>query len=165
MDNEKLRVYKIVSHRFLTLIRIEFKEGSTFPLGKILEIFQRRQLPIRFLCSDVTSEGKMVFNLGVDLLSEETVAGLIDELRDLENRNELSLISQVSMAMIYGPHFGEVPGIAGLMLSSLTGLGITPLAMSASASSFSCLFPSVQFKSAMETLTAVFEPPSDTAIL
>jgi aspartokinase len=98
----------------------------------------------------------------VDLLSEETVDEVIEELGSLQNRNELSVISQVSMALIYGPHFGEVPGIAGLALSTLTDAGITILATSASASSISCLFPAMQFKAALETLHAVFEPPQES---
>jgi aspartokinase len=165
MFKEMIKAYKIVSSQFLTFVRMEFFRGFNSPLGKILEVFQRRSLPIRFLASDVSSKGELTLNLGVDLLSEETIEELIDELRDPENRHELALISQTSMAMIYGPHFGEMPGIAGLTFSALTSAGVTLLAISASSSSLSCLFPSVQFKTALGTLNAIFESPSGTSIL
>lgn len=159
MAEEKVQAYKVISHQFLTLVRAEFSKGSNCYLGKILEIFQKRNLHIRFFTSDRSSTGDLAINLAVDLLSEETAEEMIDELRNTENQYELALISQVSMIMIYGPHFGEVPGIAGLALSTLTGSGITPLAMNASSSSLACLLPSVHFKPAMESLHAVFEPP------
>ena len=161
MVKGRIKAYKILSYQFLTLVRMAFFRDSHSPLGKILKNFQRRSLPIRFFSSDVSSKGELTLNLGVDLLSEETVGEVIDELEVLENRYELSLISQVSMAMVYGPHFGEIPGIAGLTLSTLTASGITLLATSASSSSLSCLFPSVQFKRALENLYAIFEPPQE----
>lgn len=160
MTNEKLQAYKIVSHQFLTLLRIEFTtQGNHTPLGTVVEGFQSRNIHIRFISSDLSSEGTMTFNIGVDLLSEEDKKEVLQELRTLENRREVALISQVSMAMIYGPHFGEMPGIAAAALSSLSQTGIVPLAAGASASSLSYLFPSTQYKSAVAVLSEVFQPP------
>ena len=160
MSNEKLQAYKIVSHQFLTLLRIEFiAQGNHTPLGMVVEGFQSRNIHIRFISSDLSTAGTVTLNIGVDLLSEEDKWEMLHELRTLQNRQEVALISQVSMAMIYGPHFGEMPGIAGAALSSLGQTGIVPLAASASASSLSDLFPSTQYKDAMEVLTAVFQPP------
>ncbi|MFH0812073.1 MAG: hypothetical protein V2A69_04440 [Pseudomonadota bacterium] len=160
MPEEKIRIYKIVYYQFLTLLRMGFLPGSSPPLGNLLGIFQRRDLPVRFFTSDVSPKGALALNLGVDLLAEEIVEALIDELCGLDNYHDLTLTSQTSMVMIYGPHFGEMPGIAGLTLSTLTRYGITPLALSASSSSISCLFPAVQFKSALESLNTIFEPPA-----
>lgn len=159
MNEEKVKAYKIVNQQFLTLIRIELLRGSDSPLEQILGVVRGRNIPIRFLASDRSSEGELTLCLGVDLLSEETVGDLIDKLGALQNRKDLALISQVSMAMIYGPHFGESPGIFGLTFSALTRAGINPLAISASSSSLSFLFPSVEFKGAIETLQVIFELP------
>ena len=161
MAQERIKAYKIVSYQFLTVVRMAFLSDSNAPLSRVLENFQRRSLPIRFFTSDVSSKGELELNLGVDLLSEEMVDEVIEELERLQDRNDLSVISQVSMAMIYGPHFGEVPGIADLTLSTLTSAGITILATTASSSSLSCLFPAMQFKAALETLHAIFEPPQE----
>jgi len=161
MAQERIKAYKIVSYQFLTFVRMAFFSGSVAPLSRVLENFQRRSLPVRFLATDVSPKGELELNLGVDLLSEELVDEMIEELESLQHRNDLSVISQVSMAMIYGPHFGEVPGIAGLTLSTLTSAGITILSTTASASSLSCLFPAMQFKAALGTLHAIFEPPQE----
>ena len=161
MAQERIKAYKIVSYQFLTFVRMAFSSDSDAPLSRVLENFQQRSLPIRFLATDVSSKGDLELNLGVDLLSEEMVDELIEQLESLQNRNDLSVISPVSMAMIYGPHFGEVPGIADVTLSTLTSAGITILATSASASSISCVFPAMQFKAAFETLHAIFEPPQE----
>jgi aspartokinase len=161
MAQERIKAYKIVSYQFLTFVRMAFSSDSGAPLSRVLENFQQRSLPIRFLATDVSSQGELELNLGVDLLSEEMVDEVIEELESLQNRNDLSVISQVSMALVYGPHFGEVPGIASLALSTLSSAGITILATSASASSLSCLFPAMQFKAALETFHAIFEPPQE----
>lgn len=159
MNGEKIRAYRIISHQFLTLVRIEFSGGVDSPFGVILEIFTKRNLPLRFLASERSLKGEKTFYLGVDLLSEETVGELIDALQGIENRKELALISQVSMAMIYGPHFGEMPGILGQTFTAFTRSGIIPLSMSASSSSLSWLFPSGQFRKAFEILHGIFEFP------
>ena len=159
MNSEKIRAYRIISHQFLTLVRIEFPGGSDSPFGGIFEVFKQRNLLLRFLASERSLHGEKTLYLGVDLLSEETVGELIDALRGIENRKELALISQVSMAMLYGPHFGEMPGIFGLTFSAFAGSGIIPLAISASSSSLSWLFPSGQLKKALEILHGIFEFP------
>lgn len=166
MKNENLRAYKIVSHQFLTLVRIEIPAPvNHLPLGTIIEGMQCRNIPIRFISTDLSPDGSMTFNIAVDLLSDEVTGELLQKLAKLENRSELSLISQVSMALIYGPHFGEMPGIAGAALSSLRRSGITPLASSASASSLSYLVPSTQFNVTMDVLTEVFQPPEGGTVL
>jgi len=161
MAQERIKAYKIVSYQFLTFLRMSFFSGSGAPSSRVLENFQRRSLPVRFLVTDVSSKGELELNLGVDLLSEEMVDEIIGELESLQNRKDMSVISPVSMALIYGPHFGEVPGIAALTLSTLTRAGISILATTASASSLSCLFPAMQFKTVLGTLHAIFEPPQE----
>ena len=161
MVQETIKAYKIVSHQFLTLLRMTFFEYANSPLGKILGFFQKRNIPIRFFTADVSLKGELTLNIGVDLLSEEVMEEVIDNLKFLKNHHELALISQVSMAMVYGPHFGETPGIAALTLSTLTDSGISLLATTASSSSFSCIFPSSQFRTALEIFHAIFEPPQE----
>jgi len=159
MNNKKIRAYRIISHQFLTLSRIEFPEGSDSLLGKIFEIFKQRNLSLRFLASEKGSRDAKILYLGLDLLAEETVGELIDALRGIENHKEIALISPVSMAMLYGPHFGEMPGIFGLTFSAFVDSGIIPLAINASFSSLSWLFSSGQFKKALEVLHGIFEFP------
>jgi aspartokinase len=161
MVQERIKAYKIISHQFLTLLRMTFFGYSNSPLGKVLENFQKRSLPVRFFTADVSLKGELTLNIGVDLLSEEMMEEVIDNLKFLENHYELALISQVSMAMVYGPHFGETPGIAGLTLSTLADSGISLLATTASSSSLSCIFPSTQFRAALEIFHAIFEPPQE----
>ena len=159
MNGEKIKAYRIISHQFLTLVRMEFSGCVDSPFRVILEIFTQRNLPLRFLSFEGSLKGENTLYLGVDLLSEERVGELIDALQGIKSRKELALISQVSMAMIYGPHFGEIPGILGQTFTAFTRSGIIPLSMSASSSSLSWLFPSGQFKKALEILHSIFEFP------
>lgn len=161
MSGTKLKAYKIVYHQYLTLIRMGFfKEQHPCPLGDICGILDRRSLAVRFLSSALSSQGALTLSFGVDLLSDDTTEGLIEELSIFGNRKERSLISQIGMSLIYGPHFGETPGLIGLFQSSLSSSGVTTPAVSASSSSLSCLFPAVQFRLALESLSNIFESPS-----
>jgi aspartokinase len=163
MNKENLRAYKIVSHQFLTLLRIEFPaRENNIPLSSIIAGLESRNISIRFLSSDLSSTGAMVFNIGVDLLSEELKHELLEELGADRHGWDAALISQVSMAMLYGPHFGEMPGIAAAALASLAATNIFPVAASASASTLSYLFPSPQYKTALDVLTGVFQPPESS---
>jgi aspartokinase len=161
MSEKKLKAYQVVYHQYLTLIRMGFfKERRICPLGDICSILGRREIPVHFLASTASFSGDFTFHFGVELLSDERTELLLDDLSLFENRKELSLISQIAMSLIYGPHFGEMPGVLALFLRTLENSGVTTLALSASASSLSCLFPAVQFKVALESLSAIFESPS-----
>ena len=160
IKEEKISAYRIISHQFLTLARIEFEGAEDSMLGRSVEVFKQRNLPIRFLTlAGSTKEAKIVY-LGVDLVGEDIGRGIIDELRALKKNRDFALVSQVSMVMVYGPHFGETPGVFGAAFSTLIRSGVFPIAMSASSSSVSWLFPSSQYKQAVETLHDAFEFPS-----
>jgi aspartokinase len=160
MSGKKLKAYQVVYHQYLTLIRVGFfKKRRRFPLGDICSILDRRNVPVHFLSSTVSFAGDWTFYFGVELLSDERTEWLLDDLSLLDHRKELSLVSQIGMSLIYGPHFGEMPGVLGLLLRTLGNSGVTTLAVSASSSSLSCLFPAVQFKVAFESLSTIFETP------
>jgi aspartokinase len=60
---------------------------------------------------------------------------------------------------MFGPHFGERPGIAGVMFSALASVGINILAISTSISSISCLIDVDDMDEAIQVLEETFELP------
>ena len=67
--------------------------------------------------------------------------------------------SAVAMLAIFGPHFGERPGIAGTMFTALAAAGIDTLAISTSVSTISCLVDAEQLDDAIQVLRETFLPP------
>lgn len=66
---------------------------------------------------------------------------------------------EVGMVTIFGPHFGERPGVAGTMFSALASVGINIMAISTSISSLSCLIDVDDMDAAMQALEEAFELP------
>jgi len=72
---------------------------------------------------------------------------------------EIVYDEEVGLVSIFGPHFGERPGIAGTMFSALASVGINILAISTSISSVSCLIDASDMDEAVRVLKEVFELP------
>ncbi len=66
---------------------------------------------------------------------------------------------EVGIVSIFGPHFGDRPGIAGAMFSALSEAGINILAISTSISSVSCLLAAADMDDAVRVLKEAFESP------
>ena len=66
---------------------------------------------------------------------------------------------EVAMIAVFGPHFGERPGVAGVMFSALASAGINILAISTSISSLSCVIDAAQLDEAVQALQEAFERP------
>jgi aspartokinase len=66
---------------------------------------------------------------------------------------------EVGIVSIFGPHFGDRPGIAGAMFSVLAEDGINILAISTSISSVSCLLAADDMDRAVSVLEEAFESP------
>jgi len=66
---------------------------------------------------------------------------------------------QVAMIAVFGPHFGERPGVAGAMFSALASAGINILAISTSISSLSCIIDSNRLDEAVQALQVAFDQP------
>jgi len=66
---------------------------------------------------------------------------------------------EVAMISVFGPHFGERPGVAGVMFTALARADINILAISTSISTLSCIIDATQLDKATEALLAAFKQP------
>jgi aspartate kinase len=64
---------------------------------------------------------------------------------------------EVGIVSIFGPHFGDRPGIAGAMFSALASAEINILAISTSISSLSCVLDAGDMDDAVRVLKEAFE--------
>jgi aspartokinase len=67
------------------------------------------------------------------------------------------------MVSVFGPHFGELPGVAGVMFSALAKADINILAISTSISSLSCIIDSDRSDEAIQALQEAFDRPRSGA--
>jgi aspartate kinase len=66
---------------------------------------------------------------------------------------------EVALVSVFGPHFGDRPGVAGVMFSALASVGINIQAISTSISSLTCLLDASDLDAAVRALEEAFEGP------
>lgn len=84
---------------------------------------------------------------------------VLDKVKEEVGAKEVVHDGEVGMVTIFGPHFGQRPGIAGAMFSALASVGINILAISTSISILSCLIDVDDMTAALQALEEAFELP------
>ncbi len=84
---------------------------------------------------------------------------VLNAVKETVGAEEIVYDGEVGIVSMFGPHFGERPGIAGVMFSALASAGINILAISTSISSTSCLLDTDDMDDAVRVLEETFELP------
>ncbi len=100
-------------------------------------------------------------NIVICVAREDLTAALevLDTVKETVGAEEIVYDGEVGIVSMFGPHFGERPGIAGVMFSALASAGINILAISTSISSTSCLLDADDMDDAVRVLEETFELP------
>ena len=107
---------------------------------------------------DLKNRSHIILCVGQDML--ESALSVIEEVRSKVQPEEVTYQSDVSMVSVFGPHFRDNPGIAGLAFAALASAGINILAISTSISTISCIIEGEYLAEAVEALQNAFEVPS-----
>jgi aspartokinase len=89
----------------------------------------------------------------------DSALAVLEELRVQVPKMEVTYDREIGTVSIFGPHFGDRPGIAGAMFSTLAQAGINILAISTSISSVSCVLDAGDMDQAVRVLEEAFESP------
>ncbi len=95
-------------------------------------------------------------------VARSQLAGALEILRKISSAvgaREVVHSGEVAVISVFGPHFGERPGVAGVMFTALAGAGVNILAISTSISTLSCIVDATQLDEAVEALQEAFEQP------
>jgi aspartokinase len=84
---------------------------------------------------------------------------ILETVQETVEATEVVHEGEVGMVSIFGPHFGERSGIAGVMFSALGSFDINILAISTSISSLSCIIEVDDMDKAVQALEQAFELP------
>jgi aspartokinase len=84
---------------------------------------------------------------------------VLESVKETVGAKEVIYDREVGVISVFGPHFGERAGVAGVMFSALASAGINILAISTSISSLSCLIDASDMDGAIKALKAAFEQP------
>jgi aspartate kinase len=159
MRGQKIKLGGIIQNRDLAKIGIMSIPDRPGVAGSILGALGDRGVNCPFIVHTIdlnkldnivicVARGQLPIALRVLATVKETV-GAKEVVHD----------GEVGMITIFGPHFGERPGVAGTMFSALGSVGINILAISTSISSLSCLIDVNDMDAAMRALEEAFELP------
>jgi aspartate kinase len=84
---------------------------------------------------------------------------VLNSVKESIGAEEVAHKEEVGMISIFGPHFGERPGVAGAMFSALASANINILAISTSISSLSCIIDVHDMDSAIRAIEEAFALP------
>jgi aspartokinase len=159
MKAEKIRLGGILQNCNLAKIGIMSIPDRPGVAGAVLTALGDRGVNCPFIVHtiDLHSLDSIVVCVAREDLPEALEA--VNSVRDTVGAEEVVHEAEVGMVSIFGPHFGERPGIAGVMFSALASAGVNILAISTSISSVSCIIHEIDMDEAVQAICEAFDRP------
>lgn len=126
----------------------------------VLGALGERNINVQFIVQaiDLNNKTHMILCVAEDDLEAAILA--IEEVKSKVQAEEVICQSNVAIVSVFGPHFRDHPGIAGVAFSALASVGINILTISTSISTISCVIDGDRVAEAVEALRETFDVPS-----
>jgi len=154
----KIKIHNLfhIPDQVLFTVRLDAKKKIFLP--SVLNAFREEDVAIPFILQSSDRQGNFILSLAaaqknLDWVRAAFQEGLDLSLEDFEVKKDVVLIA------LYGPHFGEIPGIASRLFSNLAKDGVEVLAFSASLNSSLLVIPVAALDSSLRSLNRLFEIP------
>jgi aspartate kinase len=159
MRGQKIKLGGIIQNRDLAKIGVMSIPDRPGVAGSILSALGDRGVNCPFIVH--TIDLNELDNIVICVARGQLPIALkvLKRVKETVGAKEVVHDGEVGMVTIFGPHFGERPGVAGTMFSALASVGINILAISTSISSLSCLIDVDDMDAAMRALEEAFELP------
>jgi aspartokinase len=159
MEGQRTKIGGIMQKRDLAKIGIMSIPARPGVAGTVFAALGARNINSPFIVHTIDLNGLDSIVLCVDRQDLSSALEVLEEVKTKVGAESVIYDQQVGMISVFGPHFGERPGISGQMFSALGAAGISILAISTSISSLSCLIDVNRMDEAVEVLCAVFDTP------
>ena len=159
MRGQKIKIGGIIQKRNLAKIGVMSIPDRPGVAGAIFSALGAQGINIPFIVH--TIDLNSLDNIVICVSRQDLTAALeaLDTVKETVGAEEIAYDGEVGIVSMFGPHFGERPGIAGVMFSALASAGINILAISTSISSTSCLIDASDMDEAVQALEETFELP------
>lgn len=159
MDNAKFKIGGIIQKRGLAKIGVMSVPDRPGVAGLIFSALGAKEINCPFIVHaiDLNNRDNVVLCVSQTQLPEALVQ--LEAVKDALRAKEVIYDKEVGIIAVFGPHFGERPGVAGTMFSALGEAEINILAISTSISSLSCLIDAREMDRAVDALQQAFEAP------
>ncbi len=159
MRRQRIKIGGIIQNRNLVKIDVMSIPDRPGVAGAICSALGAKGVNIPFIVHTIDLHD--LDNIVICVAREDLTAalGVLNTVKETVGAKEVIYDREVGIVSIFGPHFGERPGIAGVMFSSLASVGINILAISTSISSLSCVINVSDMDEAVQALGEAFELP------
>ena len=159
MLKQKIKIGGIIQNRNLAKIGVMYIPDRPGVASAIFTALGERGVSAPFIVHTIdlnNLDSIVICTAREDLTSALEVLGAVKETVGAQ---EVVYDRDVGMLSIFGPHFAQRPGIAGVMFAALASVGINILAISTSISSLSCIIDLLDMDEAVRALEQAFELP------
>jgi len=159
MRGQKIKIGGLIQNRNLAKIGVMSIPDRPGVAGALFSALGERGINAPFIVHNIDLNN--LDNI-VICVAQDDLAPALEALHTVKERvgaKEIVYDKEVGIISLFGPHFGERPGIAGRMFSALASVGINILAISTSISSISCLIDINDMDEAIVALEETFELP------
>ncbi len=157
MAERKMRVGGILVSQNLGMISILGTPHGPGMAGVVLEAIGLADIAIEFIscCPDDDGRDNIVVCLQRDRLPEARSA--VEQIQSKIRPSRIFTTEGLVAVAVYGPHFREIPTVAGKVFRALADAGVNILAISTSISSVTSVFEQDMLEAALASLRRRFE--------
>jgi aspartate kinase len=159
MQGEKIKIGGIIQNRDLAKIGVMSIPDRPGVAGAIFSALGARRINCPFIVHTIDLNNLDSIVICVARKHLKAALRVIATVEETVEAQEVVHDGQVGMISIFGPHFGQRPGVAGVMFSALAEAGVNIIAISTSISSLSCIIDVDDMDQAIEAIEEAFEMP------
>lgn len=159
MASQSIKIGGIIQKRNLAKIGILAIPDRPGVAGAIFAALGARGINCPFIVHTIDLDNLDSIMLCVSREQLDEALDALETVKATIGAKEVVYKQEVGMIAIFGPHFGDRPGIAGIMFSALGAADINILAISTSISSLSCVIDATRMDDAIQALKHAFQQP------
>lgn len=153
----KMKIGGILISHDLGMISILGTPRGPGTAGVVLEALGTAEINVEFIscCPDSGGGDNIVICMERTRLTDGMEA--INEIRDQIRSARINTTEALCAVSVFGPHFREIPTVAGKIFRALADAGVNILAISTSISSVTSVFDQGMLEQALTSLRRRFE--------
>ena len=159
MKAENVKIGGIIQKRNLAKISVLAIPDRPGVAGVVFSALGARGINCPFIVHTIDLDNLDSIVLAVSRQQLDEALEVLETVKTTVGARNVVYEEAVGMIAIFGPHFGDRPGISGIMFSALASAEINILAISTSISSLSCLIVASRMDDAIEALKQAFAQP------
>ncbi len=157
MSERKLKVGGILVSRNLGMISVLGTPAGPGMAGVVMEAVGNAEINIEFIscCPDTSGGDNIVVCVVKDRVDDALAA--VDSVRERVRPARITTTENLTAVSVFGPHFREIPSVAGKVFRAFSDAGVNILAISTSISSVTSVFDESMLEPALASLRRRFD--------